>query len=170
MRGGDFGVLTDAMVRFAPSVRRRRGILATGVRRESREVNRTKRVVNPTALCGRSAEASGDDLPVVTVDAGSGQMQHDAPHRGLDPGAELHQMFAQGADLGRSEGGARGPQAHVRCEFAFTRAAGSETALDNGFATYSSPAPRESVVDFPRGMSASRHRAHDERVGCCSRF
>ena len=42
----------------------------------------------------------------------------------------------------------------VRCEFAFTRAAGSETARDNGFATYSSPAPRESVVDFPRGMSA----------------
>ena len=42
----------------------------------------------------------------------------------------------------------------VRCEFAFTRAAGSETARDNGFPTYSSPAPRESVVDFPRGMSA----------------
>ena len=42
----------------------------------------------------------------------------------------------------------------VRCEFAFTRAAGSETARDNGFATYSSPAPRESVVGFRRGISA----------------
>ena len=48
------------------------------------------------ALRGRSAQVSGDDLPVVAVDAGGGQMQHDAPHRGLDPGAELHQMFAQG--------------------------------------------------------------------------
>jgi hypothetical protein len=42
----------------------------------------------------------------------------------------------------------------VRCEFAFTRAAGSETARDNGFATYSSPASRESVVGFRRGISA----------------
>jgi len=89
MRGGDFGVLTYAMVRFAPALRRRRGILAAGVRRESREINRIKQVVNPTALCGRSAEASSDDLPVVTVDTGSGQVQHDAPHRGLDPGTEL---------------------------------------------------------------------------------
>src|ERR1017187_320952 len=143
MRGGDLGARTDAVCRFSPSVRRRRGILATGVRCESRAIMATERGASPTALCGRGAEASGDDLPVVAVDAGSGQMQHDAPHRGLDPGAELHQMFTQGVDLGRSEGGARGPQAHVRCEFAFTRAAGSETALDNGFATYSSPAPRE---------------------------
>jgi hypothetical protein len=42
----------------------------------------------------------------------------------------------------------------VECEFSFTRAPGSETARDNGFATYSLPAPRESVVDFLRGMSA----------------
>src|SRR5260370_38049613 len=85
MHGGEFGAGADAMVGFSPSVRRRRGIFATGVRRESREINRTERVVNPTALCGRSAEASGDDLPIVAVDARSEQMQHDASHRGLDP-------------------------------------------------------------------------------------
>jgi hypothetical protein len=42
----------------------------------------------------------------------------------------------------------------VECEFSFTRAPGCETARDNGFATYSLPAPREAVVDFLRGMSA----------------
>ena len=43
-------------------------------------------------------------------------MQHDAPHRGLYPGAELHEVFAQGADLGGSEGGARGPQSQLLVE------------------------------------------------------
>ncbi len=47
-----------------------------------------------------------------------------------------------------------GPTARVECEFSFTGAPGSETARDNGFATHSLPAPRESVVDFLRGMSA----------------
>ncbi len=116
MRSGDFRAPGDAVRRVSPALRRRRVILATGVRRESREINRTKRVVNPTALCGRSAEASGDDLPVVAVDAGSGQVQHDAPHRGLDPGAEFHQMFAQGAELGRAERGARSAQAQLLVE------------------------------------------------------
>jgi hypothetical protein len=41
----------------------------------------------------------------------------------------------------------------VECEFSFTRAPGCETARDNDVATYSLPAPRESVVDFLRGMS-----------------
>jgi hypothetical protein len=31
---------------------------------------------------------------------GSWQMQHDAPHRGLYPGAELQEVLAQSADLG----------------------------------------------------------------------
>jgi hypothetical protein len=62
MRGGDLGARTDAVFRFSPSARRRRVILATGVRRESR---RTMMAVgcsaSPIALCGRSAEACGDD-------------------------------------------------------------------------------------------------------------
>jgi hypothetical protein len=116
MRGGDFGARAEVVARFSPSVRRRRVILATALRREWRAMISAKRVVSPTALCGRGTEACGDDLPVVAVDVGSGQMQHDAPHRGLDPGAELHQMFAQGADLGRAEGGARGAQAQLLVE------------------------------------------------------
>ena|ERR1700730_9305744 len=116
MRCDDFVVRADAVVRFSPPVRCRRRILATGVRRESRAIMMHGNGVSPTALCGRSAEALGDDLPVVAVDAGGGQMQHDAPHRGLDPGAELHQMFAQGADLGGSEGGTRGAQAQLLVE------------------------------------------------------
>jgi hypothetical protein len=42
------------------------------------------------------------------MDAGSGQVQHDAPYRGLYPGTELQEVLAQGADLSGSEGGARG--------------------------------------------------------------
>ena len=113
MRGGDFGARTDALDLFSPSVRRRRGILTAGVRRESHAILAMERGVGPTALRGRSAEASGDALPVVAVDAGSGQMQHDAPYGGLDPGTEFHQMFAQGVDLGRAERGACGPQAQL---------------------------------------------------------
>src|ERR1700687_505701 len=100
MRCGDFAARADAVVRFLPPVQRRRGILATGVRRESRAIMVSRRGVSAAALGGCGAEACGDDLPVVAVDAGSGQMQHDASYRGLDPGAELHQMFPQGADLG----------------------------------------------------------------------
>ena len=105
MRGDDFAVRMDAAVRFSSLIRRGRGILATGVRRESRAIMLGGSSLSPTGLCGRSAETSGDDLPVVAVDAGRGQMQHDAPHRGFDSSAELHQMLAQSVDLGRSEGG-----------------------------------------------------------------
>src|ERR1019366_4754163 len=47
------------------------------------------------------------------------QMQHDAAHRRFHPGAELHEVFAQDADLGGSEGRPRGSQTkflveHVR--------------------------------------------------------
>jgi hypothetical protein len=116
MRGIDVQSVTSLGVGFSRLLVHEGVILATGVGRESREINRTERVVDPTALCGRSAEACGDNLPVVAVDAGSGQMQHDAPHRGLDPGAELHEMFAQGADLGGSEGGARSAQSQFLVE------------------------------------------------------
>ena len=51
-----------------------------------------------TALCGRRAEVSGNDLPVVAVQGGGGQMQDDAPHGRFQPGAKSHQVFAQGAD------------------------------------------------------------------------
>ena len=94
MRDIDVGSVTELGVGFSTSQVREGVILATGVWRESRRVNRTERGVGATALGRRSAEASGDDLPVVAVDAGSGQVQHDAPHRGLDPGAELHEVFA----------------------------------------------------------------------------
>src|ERR1022692_3542580 len=97
MRGIDFGAVAELGVGLSTSPVRDGVILATGVRRESRKFHPTERGVSPTALCGRRAEACGDDLPVVAVDARSGQVQHDAPHRGLHPGAELHEMFAQRA-------------------------------------------------------------------------
>src|SRR5450631_4240231 len=71
------------------------------------------RGVSPTALRGRGAEVSGDDLPVVAVDAGGWQVQHDAPHRRLYPGAELQEVFAQGVDLSRPADGARGTPAQL---------------------------------------------------------
>src|SRR5271163_1597041 len=113
MRGGDFSARTGAVGRFSPSVLSRRAILTTGVRRESRKLHPTERSASPTALCGRRAEACGNDLPVVAVDARSGQVQHDAPHGGLDPGTELHEVFAQGAYLGGAKGGARGAQSQL---------------------------------------------------------
>jgi hypothetical protein len=73
MRGGDFRARTDAAVRFPPPDGHGLGILATGVRRESRAMIARKRRASPTALCGRSAEASGDDLPVAAVDTGGGR-------------------------------------------------------------------------------------------------
>jgi hypothetical protein len=74
------------------------------------------RGVSPTALRGRGAEVSGDDLPVAAVDAGGWQVQHDAPHRRLYPGAELQEVFAQGVDLSRPEDGARGTPAQLLVE------------------------------------------------------
>ena len=65
-----------------------------------------ERGTRPTALCGRRAEVTGDDLPVVAVQTGGGQMQHDAAHGGLYPSAEFQEVFAQGVDLSGSEGGA----------------------------------------------------------------
>jgi hypothetical protein len=116
MRGGDFapGICTGD--RLSAAVFGRRVISGTGVRRESRWVQSSKRSVNPTALSGRGAETSRDDLPVVAVEASGRQVQHDAPHRRLYPGAEFHEVFAQGADLSGSEGGARGPQTQLLVE------------------------------------------------------
>lgn len=103
MRGDDFAVRMGATIRCSRLCLRRREILATRVRRESRAIRLSGGGLSPTGLCGRSAETLGDDLPVAVMDADGGQMQHDAPHRGLHPGAELHQMLAQGIDLGRAE-------------------------------------------------------------------
>ena len=94
--------------RLSRAVFGRRLISATGVRRESRRIQSTVRSVSRTALCGRGGEVCGNDLPGVAVQAGGWQVQHDAAHRGLDPGAEFHEVLAQGADLSGSEGGARG--------------------------------------------------------------
>jgi hypothetical protein len=110
MDGGDFGGALGVGDRLSIAVRGRRVISATGVRPELFRRWSMERGVRPTALCGRSAEVAGDDQPVVAVQGGSGQMQHDAPHRSLHPRAEFHQMFAQGADLSGPEGGPGGPQ------------------------------------------------------------
>src|SRR3989442_9115519 len=116
MRDIDFGLAGELGVGFSGLRVCKSEILATGVRRESRAILARQRGVSPTTLRGRSAEASGDELPVVAMDAGGGQVQHDAPHRGLDPGTELHEVFAQRVDLSGSEGGARGPQAQLLIE------------------------------------------------------
>ncbi len=116
MRDGDFGTAMGVGVGSSVSVVRERKISTMGVPRELRTLIRAERSVSPTALCGRGAAASGDDLPVVAVNAGSGRVQHDAPHRGLDPGAELREVFAQGVDLGAAEGGARGTQSQFLVE------------------------------------------------------
>src|ERR1017187_8718474 len=99
MRGIDFGAVAEFGVGFSTSSVRKGVIFATGVRRESRTCHPTERGVSPTALCGRGAEACGDDLPVVAVDARGRQVQHDAPRRGLHPGAELPEMFVEPAPL-----------------------------------------------------------------------
>ena len=116
MRGIDFRAVMGFAIGFSRFPVHEGVFLATGVRRESRRIESASGGVSPTALCGRCAETSGDDLPVVAVDAGGGQVQHDAPHRGLDPGTEFYEVFAQCADLGGSEGGARGPQSQLLVE------------------------------------------------------
>ena len=116
MRGGDFASGIRTADRLSAAAFDQRVISGAGVQRGSRRISRAERSVSPIALCGCSAEASGDDLPVVAMQAGGWQMQHDAPHRRLDPGAEFHEVFAQGADLSGSEGGARGPQTQFLVE------------------------------------------------------
>jgi hypothetical protein len=59
MRCGDFAARAEAVVRFLPPVQRRRGILATGVRRESRAIMVSGRGVSAAALGGCGAEACG---------------------------------------------------------------------------------------------------------------
>ncbi len=65
--------------RLLTAVGGRRVIAATGVRPELLRRNSRERGASSTALCGRCAETAGDDLPVVTVQAGCWQVQHDAP-------------------------------------------------------------------------------------------
>jgi len=110
MRDGDFagGLCVD--YGLSSPVRVRRVIWATGLRSELLRRHSMERAARPRALCGRSAEASGDDLPVVTVQTGRGQMQHDAPHGRFHPGAELHEVFAQSTDLRGAERGPGSPQ------------------------------------------------------------
>src|ERR1035438_10809616 len=110
MRGGDFVGALVVCDRLSTPVSGRQLIFATDVRPESLRRRSIERGVSPTTLCGRSTESFGDDLPVIAMQAGGGQMQHDAPHGGLHPSAEFHALFAQGADLGRPKGGAGGPQ------------------------------------------------------------
>ena len=109
MRGGDFAGGLCIGDGLSSTVRAGRGISATGVRPESGIRHSKQRGASPTALCGRSAEIAGDDLPIVAMQTGGGQVQHDAPHGRLYPCAELHEVFAQGADLGGSQGRASGP-------------------------------------------------------------
>src|ERR1017187_3870431 len=116
MRGGDFAAIANGGRSFSSAWVGAGKISGTAVRRESRKRIPTVRCVRPTVLCGGGAETSGDDLPVVAVDAGGRQVQNDAPHRGLHPGAQLHEVFAQGAHLGRSEGRARGAKPQLLAE------------------------------------------------------
>jgi hypothetical protein len=113
MQCADFAggvVISDRLSTTACGLRM---ISATGVRPESGARHSMELGVSPTALCGRSAEVAGDDLPVVAMQASRWQVQHDAPHGRFHPGAELHEVFAQGADLGGSEGSARGSQTQL---------------------------------------------------------
>ena len=116
MRGGDFAGGLCIGDGLSSTVRAGRGISATGVLPESGIRHSKQRGASPTALCGRSAEIAGDDLPVVAMQTGGGQVQHDAPHGRLYPCAELHEMFAQGADLGGSQGRAGGAQTQLLVE------------------------------------------------------
>jgi hypothetical protein len=116
MRGGDFA--SDACVgdRLSGAVWAWRGIAVTGIRSELLRRHWMDRDSNPTGLRGSSAEVSSDDLPVVAVQTGGGQVQHDAPHGRLYPGAEFHELFAQGVDLSGSEGRAGSSQTQFLVE------------------------------------------------------
>ena len=116
MRDGEVGAALDVGIGFSMWGVRECEISAMGVPREPRTLMRAERSVSPPALCGRSAEVAGDDLPVVAVNAGSRQVQHDAPHRGVYPGAEFQEVFTQGADLGASVSGTRGTQTQFLVE------------------------------------------------------
>ena len=110
MRGGDFAGGMCVGDRFSTAAGDPRVISATGFRSELLRRHSMGRAANPTALCGRSAEASGDDLPVVALQASGWQVQHDAPHGRFHPGAEFHEVFAQSADLRGAKGGPCSPQ------------------------------------------------------------
>jgi hypothetical protein len=97
MRDDDFGARTEAVARLPAAAQRRRVILAMGVLRESRAMSSAKRAVSPTALCECCAETSGDDLPVMRVDTGSGQMQHNAPHLSVSQTAS-YIVWASGSE------------------------------------------------------------------------
>src|SRR5665213_2970229 len=116
MRGGDFAGGVRVRDGLSSAASTRRGIRATGVRSELLRRPSMQRGARPTALCGRSTEIAGDDLPVAAVQAGGWQVQDNAPHGRLYPGAELHEVFAQGADLSGSEGGVGGPQTQLLVE------------------------------------------------------
>lgn len=116
MRVGDFSLHgVSAYAAWSPRLCER-AIAATGVRGDGLTPRSGVLAVSPTVLRGCGAEVAGDDLPVVAVQTGGGKVQHDAPHRRLDPGTELAEVFAQGADLGAAEGRARGVQAQLLVE------------------------------------------------------
>jgi len=98
---------------LSSAVDARRVISTTGIRPELLRRHSMERGGGPATLRGRGAEGAGDDPPAVGVQAGGGQVQHEAAHRGFDPGAEFHKVFAQGAGLGRSQGSPGGSQTQL---------------------------------------------------------
>jgi hypothetical protein len=70
MDGGDSVIGTYADHRFSTAVVGLSKIWATGGRRKRRNRIASELGVSPTAQRGRSAEVSGDALPVVTGSAG----------------------------------------------------------------------------------------------------
>jgi hypothetical protein len=70
MRGSDFTTSTSAELRFSEAMVGGLQISSTGFRRESRRIHSAKRGVSATALCGRSTQVAGDDLPVVPMQGG----------------------------------------------------------------------------------------------------
>jgi hypothetical protein len=116
MGAGHSVIGIDAGHRFSTAVVGLAEIWATSVRRKRPKRIASERDVSPTALCGRSAEAWGDALPVITGSVGGWQVQHDAQHRRLHADVELQEVFAQSAELAGSEGGARGAQAQLLVE------------------------------------------------------
>lgn len=108
MRASDFGHARGVGEPYRPRGRCAGEIATTGAGCGAWQSRSAALGVSATALRGCGAERVGDVLPVAQPWAGPRQMQHDAPHRGLHPDAELDELLTQGADLGATVGGARG--------------------------------------------------------------
>jgi hypothetical protein len=115
-RAIDVGYARGAAERYRARGLRAGEISTTGAGRGSWQSRSAALGVSPTALRGGGAERVSDVLPVTQAWTGRRQMQHDAPHRGLHPDAELQELFTQGPDLGATVAGARGAQAQLLVE------------------------------------------------------